>query len=43
LKDSAISLNTLGAEHPSVTTNYNNIGSAYFCKGEYDKAIGYYE
>jgi len=42
-KDLAISIKTLGAEHPAVATSYNNIGSAYDNKGEYDKAIGYYE
>jgi tetratricopeptide (TPR) repeat protein len=42
-KDLAISIKTLGAEHPAVATSYNNIGGAYNAKGEYDKAIVYYE
>lgn len=32
-----------GEEHPKSATRYNNLGSAYRHKGEYDKAINYYE
>jgi tetratricopeptide (TPR) repeat protein len=33
----------LGGEHPSVATSYGNIGSTWKTKGEYDKALEYYE
>ena len=39
----AIELKTLGGEHPSVATSYSNIGSTFGNKGEYDKALEYYE
>ena len=38
-----IRLKTLGGEHPSVATSYNNIGLTWKTKGEYDKALEYYE
>ena len=38
-----IQLKTLGEEHPSVATSYNNIGLTWDSKGEYDKAFDYYE
>jgi tetratricopeptide (TPR) repeat protein len=33
----------LGEEHPNIATSYSNLGLAYGDKGEYDKAISYYE
>jgi tetratricopeptide (TPR) repeat protein len=36
------SIKILGGEHPNVATSYNNLGSIYKSKGEYDKAIEYY-
>ncbi|MGD0756681.1 MAG: CHAT domain-containing tetratricopeptide repeat protein, partial [Bacteroidales bacterium] len=33
---------TLGEKHPEVATSYNNIGNAYYDKGEYDKALEYH-
>ena len=33
----------LGPEHPDVAAIYNNLGLAYNQKGEYDKAVEYYE
>jgi tetratricopeptide (TPR) repeat protein len=33
----------LGEEHPDIATYYSNLGIAYAGKGEYDKAISYYE
>ncbi len=39
----AIQLKTLGSEHPSVATTYNNIGSVMDNQGEYEKALEYYE
>ena len=38
-----IELKTLGAEHPSLASSYNNIGFLWKSKGEYDKALDYYE
>ena len=38
-----IRLKTLGAEHPSVATSYNNIGLSLNRKGEYDKALDFYQ
>ena len=38
-----IELKTLGVEHPSVASSYNNIGLTWKNKGEYDKALEYYE
>ena len=38
-----IQLATLGENHPSTATSYNNIGLAWKSKGDYDKAIEYYE
>jgi tetratricopeptide (TPR) repeat protein len=35
-KDLAISIKTLGAEHPAVATSYNNIAGAYVNKGEHE-------
>ena len=34
---------TLPANHPSLATSYNNIGSVYDSMGEYSKALSYYE
>ena len=36
-------LHLLGAEHPDVAGSYNNLGTAYLRKGEYNKAIEYHE
>jgi tetratricopeptide (TPR) repeat protein len=33
---------TFGLEHPSTATAYNNIGSVYDDKGDYDNALEYY-
>jgi len=33
----------IGDEHPSVATSYNYIGSIWDSKGEYDKALGFYQ
>ena len=33
----------MGGEHPDVATTYNNIGITWKNKGEYDKALEYYE
>jgi tetratricopeptide (TPR) repeat protein len=38
-----IRLKTLDAEHPSVATSYNDIGSVWKSKGAYDKALVFYE
>ena len=38
----AIRLKTMGGEHPSVATSYNNIGLTWINKGETDKALEYY-
>eukprot|EP00605_Chrysophyceae_sp_TOSAG23-4_P001667 GSChrysophyteH1.ASY1.ANO1.1829.1 assembled CDS len=43
IKSLAISLKTLGAEHPEVTTSYSWLGNVYNSKGDKDKAIEYYE
>ena len=32
----------LGLKHPSTATSYNNFGSVYEKKEEYDKALEYY-
>lgn len=32
-----------GKEHPDIATCYNNLGEAYRRKGEYGKAIKYYD
>ena len=42
-KSLKIKLATLGENHPSTATSYNNIGLTWDSKGEYDKAIEYYE
>ncbi|NKB61359.1 MAG: tetratricopeptide repeat protein [Gammaproteobacteria bacterium] len=36
-------LKTFGEEHPNVAIRRNNLGSAWYSKGEYDRAIEYYE
>ena len=33
----------MGGEHPSVAASYDNIGEVWNKKGEYDKALKYYE
>ncbi len=38
-----IDLKTLGEEHPSVATRWNNLGGAWANKGDCDQAISYYE
>ena len=38
-----IQLATIGENHPSTATTYNNLGSAWGNMGEYDKAIEYYD
>ena len=37
-----INLATLGENHPTIATSYNNIGLAWDGKGEYEKAIEFY-
>jgi tetratricopeptide (TPR) repeat protein len=32
-----------GERHPYIAIRHNNLGAAYYMKGEYKKAIGYYE
>jgi len=39
----AIRLKTLGGEHPYVADSYNNIGVVWKNKGEYDKALDFYQ
>jgi len=39
LKSLEISKESLGEKHTDVGTSYNNLGSAYQLKGEYDKSI----
>jgi tetratricopeptide (TPR) repeat protein len=39
----AIARKFLGEEHPDIATYYSNLGLAYAGKGNYDKAISYYE
>ena len=39
----AIRLKVHGDQHPSIGDSYNNIGSVWNDKGEYDKALEYYE
>jgi tetratricopeptide (TPR) repeat protein len=36
-------LKTLGKWHPLVAKSYNNIGSLWEKKGEYDKALEFYQ
>ncbi|CAF3845736.1 unnamed protein product [Didymodactylos carnosus] len=38
-----LDLKTLGPNHPSVATTYNNIGGVYNAMGDYSKALDYYE
>jgi tetratricopeptide (TPR) repeat protein len=38
-----IRIKTLGAEHPKVASTYSNIGTAWKNKGEYDKALEFYQ
>lgn len=42
MKALAIKEKTLGAEHPSTATLYNNIGWVYRGKGDYITALNYY-
>ena len=39
----AIKLKTIGENHSSVATSYNNMGLVWKSKGNYDKALEYYE
>jgi len=34
-----IRLEILGGEHIDTATGYNNLGAAYYSKGDYDRAI----
>ncbi|MBT3618690.1 MAG: tetratricopeptide repeat protein [Candidatus Marinimicrobia bacterium] len=43
LLSSEILKKNLGDEHQKVAESYNNIGTAYFEIGEYEKALDYYE
>ena len=36
-------LEAYGPAHPSVAGSWNNLGSAWYSKGQYDQAIAYYE
>jgi len=38
-----VDLKTYGPDHPDVATLWNNLGGAWHTKGEYGKAIEYYE
>ena len=38
-----IELDVLGANHPSVATSYNNMGSVYYSQGNYPKALEMYQ
>ena len=38
-----ISESKLGKDHPDTATTYNNIAGVYYAKGDYDKALEYYE
>ena len=38
-----ILLKVFGENHPNVATDYNNLGAAWNAKGQYDKAIEYYQ
>ena len=42
-KDLEISERTLGSDHPSTATTYNNMAGVYKEQGEYEKALEYYE
>ena len=33
----------LGENHPDMATSYNNIGNAYCNRGDYDKALEFYQ
>ena len=33
----------MGKDHPETATTYNNIAGVYYAKGDYDKALEYYE
>lgn len=37
----ASDIKTFGENHPSVARDWNNLGTAWYQKGEYDKAIEY--
>ena len=36
-------IETFGEAHPSVAMRWNNLGNAWADKGDYDKAIDYFE
>ena len=38
-----INLKKLGNNHPDIAASYNNLGAAYDSKGNYERAIEYYE
>ena len=38
-----IAKTTYGEDHPKIAIRWNNLGAAWDNKGEYDKAIEYYE
>ena len=42
IKSLQIKFKTLGENHPDTAASYNNIGSSYDNKGDYDKALEYY-
>src|SRR5436309_1574901 len=39
----AINLKLFGEEHPDVAMGYNNLGFAWLYKGDFNKALNYYE
>jgi tetratricopeptide (TPR) repeat protein len=43
MKAVQINLRALANQHPILALDYVRVGEAWFSKGEYDKAIGYYE
>ncbi|HHH50720.1 MAG TPA: tetratricopeptide repeat protein [Saprospiraceae bacterium] len=38
-----VDLDSFGDKHPTVATAWNNLGQAWYAKGEYDKAIEFHE
>ena len=41
-KSMNIQIKSLGENHPSLAITYNNIGSVYYNKSDYDEALNYY-